>query len=195
MAFAAVGVRPFVQQMAACSCAGGESSAKRLQGKPPDGKDYVLFVASFCAFVNPNSYIFPHSKALHFHSSQPLLGLKQNVKSSLSFSCCFFLLFFLKTNVWETKRFLGSRDKLGRASWYRYAERFLHLEFQPCTCSSGHHFSQQKKTAPRFIPTSSELLTMKDGAIEQYTNIYNNVPLPTDITSSSRRAQHIPRNL
>lgn len=107
----------------------------------------------------------------------------------------FLLLFFLKTNVWETKRFLGSRDKLGRASWYRYAERFLHLEFQPCTCSSGHHFSQQKKTAPRFIPTSSELLTMKDGAIEQYTNIYNNVPLPTDITSSSRRAQHIPRNL
>lgn len=107
-----------------------------------------------------------------------------------------FFLFFLKTNVWETKRFLGSRDKLGRASWYRYAERFLHLEFQPCTCSSGHHFSQQqKKPAPRFIPTSSELLTMKDGAIEQYTNIYNNVPLPTDITSSSRRAQHIPRNL
>lgn len=169
MAFAAVGVRPFGQQMAACSCAGGESSAKRLQGKPPDGKDDVLFVASFCAFVNPHSYIFPHSK---------------------------FFLFFLKTNVWETKRFLGSRDKLGRASWYRYAERFLHLEFQPCTCSSGHHFSQQqKKPAPRFIPTSSELLTMKDGAIEQYTNIYNNVPLPTDITSSSRRAQHIPRNL
>lgn len=89
MAFAAVGVRPFGQQMAACSCAGGESSAKRLQGKPPDGKDYVLFVASFCAFVNPHSYIFPHSK---------------------------FFLFFLKTNVWETKRFLGSRDKLGRAS-------------------------------------------------------------------------------
>lgn len=115
MAFAAVGVRPFGQQMAACSCAGGESSAKRLQGKPPDGKDDVLFVASFCAFVNPHSYIFPHSKALHFHSSQPLLGLKQNVKSSLSFSW-FFFLFFLKTNVWETKRFLGSRDKLGRAS-------------------------------------------------------------------------------
>lgn len=89
MAFAAVGVRPFGQQMAACSCAGGESSAKRLQGKPPDGKDDVLFVASFCAFVNPHSYIFPHSK---------------------------FFLFFLKTNVWETKRFLGSRDKLGRAS-------------------------------------------------------------------------------
>lgn len=62
MAFAAVGVRPFGQQMAACSCAGGESSTKRLQGKPPDGKDYVLFVASFCAFVNPHSYIFPHSK-------------------------------------------------------------------------------------------------------------------------------------
>lgn len=130
MAFAAVGVRPFGQQMAACSCAGGESSAKRLQGKPPDGKDDVLFVASFCAFVNPHSYIFPHSK---------------------------FFLFFLKTNVWETKRFLGSRDKLGRASWYRYAERFLHLEFQPCTCSSGHHFSQQQKNQllALFLPLQS----------------------------------------
>lgn len=168
MAFAAVGVRPFGQQMAACSCAGGESSAKRLQGKPPDGKDDVLFVASFCAFVNPHSYIFPHSK---------------------------FFLFFLKTNVWETKRFLGSRDKLGRASVQicgkvsTFGIPALYLQLWTSFLTTT------KKPAPRFIPTSSELLTMKDGAIEQYTNIYNNVPLPTDITTSSRRAQHIPRNL